>query len=156
MPANFDLQIYVPYLMNRAVVRIVEAFGEELKQHDLTVPMWRVLAALWHDGPSRLADLSARTAIETSTLSRLVGTLQRKGLVSRVRSDADARAVRLDLTEPGRGLTATIIPLALECERRTLRGLSEDEVAFLRRLLHRVYKNAAALDFAAEPLRQAG
>jgi len=153
---NFDLQIYVPYLMNRAVVRIVEAFGEELKRHDLTVPMWRVLAALWHDGPSRLADLSDRTAIETSTLSRLVGTLQKKGLVSRVRSDADARAVRLDLTEQGRGLTAIIIPLALECERRTLQGLSEDEVAFLRRLLRRVYKNAAALDFSAEPLRQAG
>jgi MarR family transcriptional regulator, organic hydroperoxide resistance regulator len=156
MAASFDLQAFVPYLLNRAVVRIVEAFGEELKRHDLTVPMWRVLAALWHDGPSGLSELADLTAIEISTLSRLVTTLQRKELVSRVRSDADARAVRLDLTEQGRALTATVIPLALECERRTLIGLSEDEVSFLRRLLHRVYKNAAGLDFSTEPLRKAG
>ena len=156
MPASFDLQAFVPYLLNRAAVRIAEAFGEELKRHHLTVPMWRVIAALWHHGPSRLGDLSDLTAIEISTLSRLVTVLQRKGLVSRVRSEADARAVRLDLTDPGRTLTAALIPLALECERRTLSGLSEDEVAFLRRLLHRVYRNAAELDFVAEPLRKAG
>jgi DNA-binding MarR family transcriptional regulator len=156
MPVAFDLQAFVPYLLNRAVVRIVEAFGEELKRHDLTVPTWRVLAALWHDGPSRLSVLADLTAIEISTLSRLVTTVQRKGLVSRVRSEADARAVRLELTEQGRALTATLIPLALECERRTLIGLSEDEVAFLRRLLHRVYKNAAELDLSAAPLRKAG
>jgi MarR family transcriptional regulator, organic hydroperoxide resistance regulator len=156
MPATFDLQAYVPYLLNRAAVRIADAFGEELKRHDLTVPIWRVLAALWSQGPSRLSDLSDSTAIEISTLSRLITVAQKERLVSRVRSEADARAVRVDLTAHGRTVTATLIPLALECERRTLADLSEDEVAFLRRLLQRVYTNAAALDFRADPLRRAG
>lgn len=156
MLPSFDLQAYVPYLLNRAALRIADAFGEELKRRDLTVPIWRVLAALWHDGPSRLSDLSERTAIEISTLSRLVTTAQGKGLVSRVRSETDARAVRLDLTERGRSVTAILIPLALECERRTLEGLSEDEAAFLRRLLLRVYKNAVELNVRAAPLCETG
>ena len=155
MPASFDLQAYVPYLLNRAAIRIADAFEEELKRRDLTVSTWRLLAALWHDGPSRLSDLAEGAAVDVSTLSRMVTAAQKKGFVSRVRSETDARAVRLDLTAEGRVITATIIPLALECERRVLNDFSEDEMAFLRRLLQRVYKNAAELDFRTDPLRRA-
>src|SRR5438270_114992 len=143
MPTAFDLQAFVPYLLNASAVRIADAFADELKKSDLTVPIWRVLAALWNDGPSRLSDLAARTAIEVSTLSRLITSMKKRGLVSRTRSEVDAREVQMELTAKGRTTTAALIPLALECERRVLTGLSDDEAAFLRRLLLRVHNNAA-------------
>jgi hypothetical protein len=37
----FNLASYLPYLINRAGVRLAEAFGAELEAHGVTLPMWR-------------------------------------------------------------------------------------------------------------------
>jgi DNA-binding MarR family transcriptional regulator len=140
MPDDFDLQDYFPYLLNRTAVEIVNAFSVDLREFGITLQMWRVLAALWHDGPMRLGELAGLTSIEISTLSRTVGAMQRKGLVSRRRGERDARAVQVALTSQGRAMTERIIPLALSCERRAIAGLSPEEGRLLRGLLRRVFE----------------
>ena len=65
----FDLGRYLPYLINRAGVRLAVSFGRELKPHGVVVQEWRVLAALAAHGSQRLSDLAALTSIDLSTLS---------------------------------------------------------------------------------------
>lgn len=137
----FDLWQFVPYLLNRAGHRIADVFAPVLAEFDLTLPMWRVMASLRNDGPQRLGDLSQLTTIEVSTLSRLVGQMQERGLLSRERSGRDARAVTVSLTAEGEAITDRLIPAALHYERIALRGMSEAEVALLKRLLLQVYEN---------------
>jgi DNA-binding MarR family transcriptional regulator len=139
----FELWQFAPYLLNRAGHRIAEVFSGVLDQFDLTLPMWRVMAALRSDGPQRLGELSRLATIEVSTLSRLVGQMQGRGLLRRERCGRDARAVNVALTVQGEAITDRIIPLALDCERMALRGMSEAEVALLKRLLLHVYENMA-------------
>ena len=62
----------LPYLLNRVGVRMGELFANELAAEQLTVPMYRVLAALSEADHQRLTDLSAMTTVEMTTLSRLV------------------------------------------------------------------------------------
>ena len=64
----------------------------------------------------------------------------------RDRSDADARALALSLTEAGRDLTLRIIPLAQVYERVSLSGLSPAQAESLRDMLRMVYDNLAVLD----------
>ncbi len=137
----FDLWQFLPYLLNRAGHRIAEAFTGALAEFGLTLPMWRVMAALHNEGPRRLGELSRLTTIELSTLSRLVGQMQEKGLLSRQRCGRDARAVTVSLTPEGKATTERIIPAALHYERIAMRGLSEAEVALLRRLLLQIFEN---------------
>src|SRR5579859_2660374 len=98
----FDLGQYLPYLINRAGVRLAVNFAHELKPHGLGVQEWRVLAALAAHGAQRLSDLAALTSIDLSTLSRLVGRMVRTKLVARTRMNGDRREVRVNLTTKGR------------------------------------------------------
>jgi len=103
--------------------------------------MYRVLAALWQRGGQRLGDLSETTTVEISTLSRLVGAMQRRGLLSRTRPDSNGRTVEINLTSSGRTLVEQLIPLAQRHEEVGLRGFAPDEIAVLKKNLITVYHN---------------
>lgn len=137
----FDLGRYVPYLINRAGVRLAVSFGRDLRPHGVGVQEWRVLAALAAHGPQRLSDLAALTSIDLSTLSRLVGRMVRARLVARGRVNGDRREVRVRLTERGSRATRGIIPMAQRYEKIALAGVSAAEARTLRRLLVRLYAN---------------
>lgn len=142
----FDLAGYLPYLINRAGVRLAVSFGRDLKRHRVGVQEWRVLAALAAHGPQRLSDLAALTSIDLSTLSRLVGRMGRSGLVARGRVAGDRREVRVRLSARGRSTTRGIIPMARRYENVALTGFSAPETKALKRLLVRLYANLDRLD----------
>lgn len=141
----FELAQYVPWLLNRAGRSVSDAFSDELSAFGVTLPMWRVMASLRGSGPQRLGELSSLTAIETSTLSRLLGQMQQKGLVRRARSRGDARAIAVSLTRRAAVLTDRIVPLALRYEQAAVRGMSDAEVAILKRLLAQIHENLGVL-----------
>lgn len=142
---EFDLETTLPYLLNRAGVRIGNAFNEEMKRHRLTLQMWRALASLYHQAGQSVTDLAAHTSIELSTVSRLVAAGVRNGTMRR-RAGDDARTLRIELTAAGRTLTERIIPLARLYEQVALAGFDDAEIALLKRLLERIYVNIAGID----------
>jgi DNA-binding MarR family transcriptional regulator len=135
-----------PYLTNRVGVRMGELFSMRLKSYGVTLPMYRVMAALWQRRDQRLGDLSQMTSVEISTLSRLIGVMHRRGLLSRTRPDSNARTVEINLTRSGRALIEQLIPIAERHEEVGLRGLAADEVEILKRNLMTVYRNLDVLD----------
>ncbi len=135
-----------PYLVTRVGVRMGELISRRLERYGSTLPMYRVMAALWQRGGQRLGDLSEMTTVEISTLSRLVGVMQRKGLLSRTRPDSNARSVEINLTNSGRALVEQLIPLAQRHEQVGLQGFAPDEIAALKKNLVTVYRNLDVLD----------
>jgi len=140
---GFDLQSYVPYLLRRTTDSLIERMTAGLKIHGITLPMWRVLAALERRGATRFGTLARITLIEPPTLTRLVGALIMKGLVVKTSSDVDGRGVLIASTKQGRDVVKHVIPHAIEVETSALAGLTEDEAEMFRRLLRRVCANVA-------------
>jgi DNA-binding MarR family transcriptional regulator len=68
--------------------------------HDMSLTQLRVLAIL-RDREPKLTELAAYLGLERSSVSGLVDRAVRRGLVSRVASADDGRAVRLSLTGEG-------------------------------------------------------
>ena len=85
MKTAFALAEFLPYLLNRAGVKIGLAFARDIESLDVTLPMWRVMVALWESGDQRLGDLAERTSIDFSTLSRLLVNLQHRQFIVRRR-----------------------------------------------------------------------
>ncbi len=141
----FDLNRFLPYHLNRTGVRLATAFTKELERFNLTLPMWRVLAVLWHHGELKVSDITVDTTIEQSTLSRMLVTMDDRGLITRERSKLDARTVVVNLTPAGRKMTKTLIPWALHFERLALKGFSEEEISTLYAMLTRIFENSADL-----------
>ena len=102
----FDLTAYLPYLINRTGVELAGAFSREIAHRGVTLQMWRVLAALHHRDGLRISDLAGLTSIDISTLSRLIGKMEKRCLVTRRRSpEADGRVVTVAVAPAGQAAT---------------------------------------------------
>jgi MarR family transcriptional regulator, organic hydroperoxide resistance regulator len=143
----FDLKDALPFLLNRTGIRTAELFeARELAKHDVSLSMYRVLATLSRHDDQRLGDLAALTDMEVSTLSRLIGAMQTRRLVSRRRSGKDARAVRIRITDHGRALAQKLIAAATHYEAAMTRSLVPRQVQELKRALTLIHDTVATLE----------
>lgn len=143
--ADLELSNYLPYLINRVGVALVERFEREgLDATHLTIGTWRVLAATANHDGVRQIDLARLTSIEVSTVSRLVTRLVQLGLVERSRSTKSNREVTVQVTPKGRALFAALVPLAFELQKTATRGVTKAELAITKRVLSQMHKNLAA------------
>lgn len=139
--SEFDLDRFTPYLLNRAAGRIVTAFEADLTAQEVSLGQWRVLASVWHEGELMQTDISRHTSIDTSTLSRMLAGMEKRGLLKREKSAEDSRAVLVRLTAKGKKITEALIPKAMAVEAAALEGLASGDVAKLHSLLRRIYAN---------------
>jgi DNA-binding MarR family transcriptional regulator len=146
MSRKLVLQEFLPYLLNRAGVQMGIMFSRDVEPMGITLPMWRVMIELWHRGEFRLGELAERTAIDLSTLSRLLVAMQKKGLITRRRSGLDKRALSLTLTPEGLAMSERVVPHALHYEALGMKDMSDDEVKMLKRLLQKVFDNLDQAD----------
>ncbi|HZO88549.1 MAG TPA: MarR family transcriptional regulator [Chthonomonadaceae bacterium] len=93
-----------------------------------------------------LSELGKRCGLESSTITPLVDELERHQIAVRARDPADRRVVRLYLTEYGRSLAPRLRGLLLRLQEVALAGISEEELAALRRTLERIAANLNSLD----------
>lgn len=140
-----DLEESLPYLLNRAGVRIADCFSHEIAPLRVSLGAWRVCASLHKQDHQRLSDLAAHTSIDVSTLSRMVAGLMTQGWVQRERSSNDARALQLSLTASGHAMVESIIPLAQWYERLALAGLDPGQAASLKVMLKHIFRNFSAI-----------
>jgi DNA-binding MarR family transcriptional regulator len=143
----FELKSTLPFLLNRTGVRMAELFAErDLTRFGLTLSMYRVLAALLHQEDLRLGELAELTDMEVSTLSRLIGTMQTRRLVSRRRSGKDARAVRIRATDQGRTLGSKLIAAATGYEEAVTESLGSRQLQELKRMLAHINETIGTLE----------
>jgi DNA-binding MarR family transcriptional regulator len=142
-----DVRTALPFLLNRTGLRTAEVFtARELERHGITLPMYRVLATLTQNDDQRLGDLAALADMEVSTLSRLIGSMQSRRLVTRRRSGKDARAVRIRISDHGRSLTQKLVAAASSYEAALTRNLGPRQVQELKRTLAQIDETMAGLE----------
>jgi MarR family transcriptional regulator, organic hydroperoxide resistance regulator len=130
-----------------------ELFSRRIASYGVTLPMYRVLAALWENGDQRLSDLATVTTIETSTLSRLIGEMKRKGLVTRSRLEDNGRTVAINLAQKGRVLLEDLMPIAMHFEDVAVRAFSDEEVSRLKIVLREIYESLGSIEPEIEPTK---
>ncbi|MGF6596887.1 DNA-binding MarR family transcriptional regulator [Paraburkholderia sp. GAS448] len=84
------------------------------------------------------AELAREYGIDASAVTRLIDRLEKRGLLSRVRSSEDRRAVRLALTPEGLALAARMPAIFNSVIDKLLAGFTAEEVGFLKSMLRRI------------------
>jgi MarR family transcriptional regulator, organic hydroperoxide resistance regulator len=136
------LDNYLPYLINRVGSAVAETYtAQALNKRNMSLAMWRVLAALSNNGEQRQIDLVAMTSIDASTMSRLVTRLVRTGLVTRSRSKTSNREVLVELSPKGRAMVEGLIPIAKDMEKVASAGISGKELEIVKKALRTMYAN---------------
>jgi DNA-binding MarR family transcriptional regulator len=139
--AQFTLQNYVPYLVNRLAIATLNynAASSEFKKHGVST--YRILMVLRDHTVCRFGDLVKLTSIEPPTLSRFLNMLEAESLIRRRRSISDTRSVMISLSPAGRVLAKRLIPYSLSVEDVVTEGMSETEIQLVKQLLTRMYEN---------------
>ena len=106
---DFDLQDFLPYLLNQAAEATSRGFQASYRaRHGLTRTQWRVMANLGRFGAMTARDICRLSHIEKTKVSRAVAGLEAGGLLTRSASPEDRRAENLALTPKGRAVFAEI------------------------------------------------
>lgn len=128
--------------IGRARRTIVEAIDEELAPLDISHAQWIVVMLLGDGAASTATDLCKILIYDPGAMTRLLDRLQKKGVLRRVRTAGDRRAVRLELTADGSKLYPKILEALVQVFNRLLRGFTKSEVRQLEQLLTRMADNA--------------
>ncbi len=97
-----------------------------LKHQDITVPQVMCLNELMEKGALTVAVLAASIHLSPSTMVGIIDRLEKKKLVTRVRSNVDRRAVFIEVTEKGRKFITASPHLLYNKLNETLQRLSEE------------------------------
>jgi len=125
----------VGHLLHRAAQRALDFYVEEAGAGSVTQRQHAVLAAVAVREGAAQADLVAATGVDRSTLADMVARMLDKGLLARERSNLDARANAVRLTDAGRLALEETAPKALSADGRLLALLPKGKrEAFLEAL----------------------
>lgn len=97
-----------------------------------------VLLTLEEMEPAPMHQLVAQMARDKSQMTRVIATLERKGMIARHASPDDARVRLLSLTEPGRAFVDAVRAVMTEAVDVVFAPLTPEDRTTLAALLRRV------------------
>lgn len=144
---------YVGYrirLIHNQIHKIIDAKRRENEGELTGMQHWMMCFLMDHDGQDVYQrDIEAEFCISRATASNMLQVMERKGLLSRVAVDHDARLKKLLLTEPARAMIERANRDIREMEEQLIKDFSEDEVVQLRAYLDRIAENIGVEQAAA-------
>jgi len=137
--SQFDRDRFIPYLLTQISVGLGKSLANALRPLRMTNKQWRVLAVLSVIDGRTISELCVHTAVDHSTLSRIIERLVDKAQVERVTSPDDARSALINLTDRGRETFEALLPIAIAQADWAVRGIDQAElnqlIATLRKML---------------------
>lgn len=136
-----------------AAKRMHMAIERWAESHGLTEGRLRILMTLLHAEENRMAlgDLAERLNVAPRTMTGLVDTLERDGLVVRVPDPSDRRSLHAQLTPAGKDRIQTIWQDAIRQQTQFGEGWALDELAILRHLCLRLVESLSVLGLTGGP-----
>lgn len=143
---GFELADAPSHLIRRCQQFYGDLYARESGSQDLTKQQFTVLAALeFNEGVTQTA-LVEMTGIDRSTLAEMVRRMLEKGLLSRERTEEDARANSVAITAQGRKALRAARTATDRAERALLDALPAAERARFVKSLATIAEAAANMD----------
>ena len=124
------------YLCSKEMIRKYKPFLAKL---DLTYTQYIVMMYFWEKKRSNVKKLGKALLLDPSTLTPVLIKLEKKGYVSRLKSDADGRNLDVTITERGEKLKDEALS-APERMKECI-ALSKEEADILYKLIYKILIN---------------
>ena len=138
-----QLERYLPYrlsiLSNRISALISETYSAKFA---LSITEWRIMAVLGEYPGVSADEVSLKTQIEKSILSRAISKLLHRKLLERAFDPADKRRSMLRLTETGLSVYDELVPISYDYEQQLLTCFNDSESQQFSELIDRLYAHA--------------
>jgi DNA-binding MarR family transcriptional regulator len=140
--ANYPVGATVGQLLHQVVLEMRRTIAARLAEHELTAMQWQPLWKLKIDPTTTAQQLARQMDVDAGAMTRMLDRLEAKGLIERVRSEADRRCIRLALTPAGEEVVQHVPFVLADVHNQFLRDFSEEEWRQLTGLLARLLANS--------------
>jgi DNA-binding MarR family transcriptional regulator len=142
---RIDLEKAIAFAIQHAYERVRITLYREFHESGLAITpeQWIVLVLLWERDARTPSELSEATLRDRPTMTRIIDTMERNGLVTRKPASGDGRGRVVCLTREGRKLRAPLTARARRIVKRLERGIPEADLRVTRRTLTRIFENLA-------------
>lgn len=135
----------IGYLIHEVSKAFKRRFEDAARQHELTLPQWRVLAELKRQGGLSQVRLASAVDAEPMTMSGILDRLEKRGLVVRQQDPADSRAKIVRLTDEGETQFKTAKALGTELLSSAVEGMSDGQIDALAESLIIIRNNLSGM-----------
>lgn len=125
-------------LFSQLLIDLQSVFRKNNKHLSLSLSQVVVLSSIPVDGIT-MSNLSHRIGVDNSTLTRLIGILEHKGLVERRKNKNDRRSKLVNLTKVGENNIKVIEENTLNLSEKVLTSFSQTEKASLKNVLNKLH-----------------
>ena len=108
---------------------------------DITVEQWIILKIIDEHPEISQKELAEKSLRDPASITRTLDLLQKKGLIDRMAIPGNRRQYQLILTNAGKKLIVTYLPIVEEHRKRSTAGLSKKEINKLSELLLKMQEN---------------
>lgn len=138
---EYDFEASIGYWICVAGHLFQRAMNERLEPQGITFRQCQVLGRLACDGELAQVELADLMNIEPPTLVAVLDRMERDGLIERVACDGDRRRKIVRPLPKSKPVWKKIVACAQQVRAQAGEGLTEEELATLRRLLSVVRTN---------------
>jgi MarR family transcriptional regulator, transcriptional regulator for hemolysin len=127
--------------LNQTARLVGQQFDRALTEAGGSLPVWLVLLSLANRKPATQRELAGLIGIAEATMSHHLGAMERQGLISRARNEANRRIHDVTVTEAGLARFRELREAAVAFDARLNAGLTAADQARLAELLTHVSAN---------------
>lgn len=134
---KLDNQLCFPlYVCSKEIVKKYKPFLDEI---GLTYTQYITMMVMWEHGELSVKELGEHLFLDSGTLTPVLKTLEKKGFLSRKRSEKDERILVVTLTPSGKELEEQAVEVPFKM--RACLSIDENDAAELYRILRKAMKN---------------
>ncbi len=129
--------------MGRFIKELHGVIELELFRANVPLNISQTIALKWlaeRDGRPQV-DLALITHRDKTTLTRLLGTMEKRDLIYRKKCNTDRRVNRVYLTSHGRALIHSALPIVERIVDRALADVSADQIKSAKEALYTMHSN---------------
>ena len=131
---KLDNQLCFPlYAVSKEIVRKYKPFLDEV---NLTYTQYIVMMVVWEDERVSVKEMGKKLFLDSGTLTPVLKTLEKKGLIERTRSKEDERNLIVTLTPSGKALKDKAVDIP--AKMGGCLNISPEDAMKLHNILHRI------------------
>ncbi len=131
------------FLLERTLRQIRTAIQKELDEQriNLTSDQWLLLMQVKEGKKVTAKQITERTGKDAASVSRMLDLMAKRKLIKRESNSSDRRSSTLELAKSGEALLAKTKNLAANIRRRSMKGVSANELDNWRKTSDKFFEN---------------
>jgi MarR family transcriptional regulator, organic hydroperoxide resistance regulator len=132
---------YISIRLHKTDLNLTNLIKSKLEPYNLAPEQNLIMMLLWEQEGLTQYQLVEYLNKDKTNIARMASSLESKGFITKVHCQNDRRSVKLYLTEKGKSLGKSVIPILEEFNSIVTSGITDEELAQLERILTKMNNN---------------